>query len=131
MVGYFKVPESSKSKKGFKASESVLLPKSKSIAIGYASRGVPTSWGNSKSKDDIYEIFEKLKSLMHEDISELYQEETKNIMNMLTTQSGAHKLINTCNECTSNKKKQCFWGRKSEKYRRRKIEDLYSRKENC
>ena len=133
VVGYFKVGDQfTEPRIGFMASESVLLPKSKSFPIAYSGRGVPASWGNSKFKDRIDEILKELQSLKNKDIdiTKLYQEETKKIMDMLNSQSGINELIETCNKCTF-KKKCKFWGGKSEQDRRKKIGELYSRKENC
>jgi len=84
IVGFFKVGDCFElPKKGFFASDKVLLPKDQSIEINYHSRGVPVSWGNSSVKKEIFRLLSILKTNSSIDISIKYQAETQKIMKSL------------------------------------------------
>lgn len=112
VVGYFKVGKQFKRpKKGFYASERVLLPKNKCIEINYKSRGVLSSRGKSdKIHKKISVLLNNLRKKRSLDISCKYKKETKKIMNKLHTLMGEKEIIKSCEECESQK--LCFWGRK-------------------
>jgi hypothetical protein len=135
IVGYFKVGEKhtfkyeDKCKQGFYASESVLLPKDKCIPIGYKSRGVPVSWGNSKIKDTVSNELKKLINNQTDNITDKYQQETKGIMEKLMRESGTEEIINICNRCLV--KKNCHWGTKGSQFMGEKLNELYKDKFTC
>lgn len=113
IVGYFKVGRQfDKPKKGFYASESVLLPKDKCIEINYKSRGVPVSWGRCVIKPKIDAILKNLrnKEELGINITNKYQHETRKIMKKLRTLTGEKEIIKNCEKCKS--KMNCFFGKR-------------------
>lgn len=128
VIGYFKVGKIfEKPKKGFFASESVLLPKHNCIGINYSSRGVPVSWGNSSIKNKIGNILYRLRKNQSSDISGKYQRETKNIMKRLQSLSGRKQIIDICEKCTV--RNQCYCG--AEINKEDKLYKLYKGNTKC
>jgi len=111
LVGYFKVGEHDK--RSFKASETVLLPKSKCVPIDYTGRGVPVSGGHSRAEKPVTEFLQQCITRRAEDISHLYHSQTAFIMKKLTTVSGQQWLVNTCNACAHAH--NCYWGQSRDK----------------
>lgn len=129
VIGYFKVGKLTKRPFGFVASEVVLLPKAHAIPISYASRGVPTSWGNSNVKKEINRILRDLMASTKRDISIQYQLESKSIMAMLLSKSGRKNILETCENCDFHS--SCYWGKKSFTNRERVLKKLYEEKHPC
>lgn len=125
VIGFFKVGQCFKApKKGFFASEKVLLPKNESIDINYSSRGVPVSWGNSSVKDDVDKILTTLRTNIGIDISTKYQDETRRIMEYLKSPSGRKQIVDICESC--NVKRECYWGKQSKQFNQMKLNELYA-----
>lgn len=130
IVGYFKVGETfDEPKRGFCASETVLLPKDKCIGIDYKGRGVPVSWGNSSIKNKVDSILYEMKTNQNKDISVQYQKETKEIMKLLQTVSGRKKIIDKCEKCRV--KTQCYWGKKTRERKEKTLKELYGGNQVC
>ena len=130
IVGYFKVGEEFESpRKGFRASESVLLPKNKCIKINYTSRGVPVSWGKSSIKNEINEILHNLKTEQFTNISDRYQKETEKITDRLQTSSMREEIITICEECKFRNK--CYWGKKTKTAKKKTLNELYGNVKTC
>jgi len=135
VVGYFKIGDEDyftwkqgrSPKRGFHSSESVLLPKEHCISIEYTSRGVPVSWGSSSIKSKINETVRHLqenKKNSELNIYRRYQTETKEIMELLMTQSGREKIYNNCiYDCPF--KHHCFFSNKLNKENPQYLDDLY------
>lgn len=130
IVGYFKVGDTTENPTvGFVASESVLLPRDKCIEIDYSSRGVPVSWGNSSVRHGVERTLKALINRPAGDITNIYQEETKKIMDRLSTVPGRTKVIDTCENCLV--KARCYWGRKTRQFREDKLKNLYGDNRVC
>jgi len=131
VMGYFKVGKHfiRNGKKGFRASESVLLRKKDCIPIEYRSRGVPTSWGKSAIRPKVDKILERLRTEDSISIADRYQEETRAIMRRMRTPAGRKKVISLCEGCTV--KKDCYWGRKRRATKERVLEKLHGKENSC
>ena len=131
VVGFFKVGKCfSSPRKGFSASEKILLPKSKCIDIDYDSRGVPANWGKSKIRGTIEKILHDLMKPGVEDISDKYRDETRRIMRKLRSEKGRQWIMESCRECKSTNKGKCYWGKKNYKHKEI-LKELYSAKASC
>lgn len=130
IVGFYQVGRCFNSpKKGFCASKSVLLPKTKCIAIDYNSRGVPVSWGKSSIKEKVGGVLKNLKRTSINDISSQYKSETQKIMKKLQSPAGRQQIISICNKCKV--RGNCFWGKKEDTHKAEKIRELYTTKDSC
>jgi hypothetical protein len=129
VTGYFKVGKLTKRPFGFVASDVVLLPKDQGIPISYASRGVPTSWGNSGVKDEVNRTLRHLMSSAKRDVSVQYQSESTSVMAMLLSKTGRTDMLETCESCSY--RSLCHWGSKSFATRDRVLRELYERKKPC
>ena len=124
VVGYFRVGKQFEPPPiGFKASESILLPKGECITIDYKAKGVPVSWGHSPVKQKINGVFHEIKAKYMANISIKYKEETKNTMARLRTSHGKKWMIRICERCKL--KFACYWGKKSNDIKERKLMELY------
>lgn len=129
IIGFFKVGQCFESpKRGFFASEKVLLPKNESIDINYSSRGVPVSWGKSSVKDNVDKILTTLRANNAIDISTKYQDETRRIMKYLKSPFGRKQILDICESC--NVKRECCWGKQSKQYKKKKLNELYAEAKN-
>jgi hypothetical protein len=129
LVGYFKVGAKAKGtkRKGFSASEAVLLPKDKCVPISYHGRGVPVSEGNSSAKRKVDAFLEKCFKNKPLNISRLYRTETATIMKDLKSARGRRKILNTCTSC--DRAQDCFWGRTRNK--EEVLDQLYAKVSVC
>ena len=129
VVGYFKVGrEFNVPKRGFRASEAVLLPKQECIPIDYDKRGVPVSWGHTSIRTKIDRILEnfinKRKSSIN--IAEKYKEETKKVMLHLNNMRRRNRLVADCEKCSLGYR---YWTGKKNK--QEILNELYGRKGKC
>ncbi|MFA6291129.1 MAG: hypothetical protein WC637_05070 [Victivallales bacterium] len=130
VIGFFKVGDCFVlPKKGFCASDKVLLPKNQSIKINYYSRGVPVSWGSSPVRNKIFQTLTSLRKNNGADISSNYKTETQNMMKRLQNFAGRKQIIDICENC--NVKKQCYWGKCSAQNKEKKLKILYDMKASC
>lgn len=130
IIGYFKVGKTfSNGNKGFKSSETVLLPKNQCIEIPYKSRGVPVSWGNSSIKPNIDKILPKVISDKKKDISDSYKSSTDKIMKILTSSKGQDKMISICEKC--NDRRDCPWGKYPIEKKIKRLKELYEETDGC
>jgi len=129
IIGYFKVGRCFNApKRGFVASDILLLPKHMSIEINYSSRGVPVSWGKSSVKCVIDDILCDMMNNRKHDISSKYQSETEQLTASLKTLSGRRHIIETCQRCKF--RSQCYWGRKLKHDKEQTMDRLYEGEKN-
>lgn len=129
LVGYFKVGRVNKEKRGFTASDRLLLPKDWCVNLAYAARGVPVSWGRSSARADVDNFLQRRAARLHADISSEYQEGTKAIMSKLITAKGRSNLVKDCVQCSV--KNSCFWGQLGKEAMTARLKKLYGREEKC
>jgi len=132
IVGYFKVGwQFTKPRLGFAASESVLLPMKDCIEINYSGRGVPVSWGQSQVREEIEDVLQFLQTCRAtpQNISDLYRQETRTLVERLQSPSGRQEVIKVCEGCRV--KNQCYWGRKTRRQKEEKLEHLYAGEQRC